>query len=133
MIEFERSLRFPRPLNIISMVDIMLVLIIFFMVTGSLEKLDIVPISPPVADAGDELDQGPVLVVLGRHEEILINDELIMPQELLDTIKKLLKESPARLITVKADAQLNARRLIEVLDAINEAGGTKLTIATQKP
>lgn len=133
MIEFDRSKRPPREMSIVSMVDVMLVLIIFFMVTGQLTQLDIIPVDPPMAEAGDELNQGPLLIVLGRHDEILINDELLMPQELAATVKESLTENPNRLITVKADAAMKADRLIEVLDEINAAGAENLTIATRRP
>lgn len=133
MIEFTRRRRRRAEINMVSMIDIMLVLIIFFMVSGSMEQIEVLPVDPPFAESGDEINQGPIVIVLGSHEEVLVDDELLMPEEVVPAVKKYLKANPERYITVKADARMKAEGLIAMLDQIHEAGGKNLTIATQLP
>jgi len=133
MIEIERTVKPVREISLIPLINVVFLLLIFFLVAGTLDRFEVLRVDPPVATAGDEVNQGPIVVVLGRYEEMLVDDSLISPAELGAEIKKRLKVRPDRMITVKADARMKADRLIEVLDDINEAGGKTLTIATQRP
>lgn len=133
MIEIERNVRPVKEISLIPLINVVFLLLIFFLVAGSLDRFEVLKVDPPVASAGEEINQGPVIIVLGRYDELLVDDELLMPEELPAAITKRLKVNPDRLITVKADARMKADRLIEVLDEINEAGGKNLTIATQRP
>lgn len=133
MIEIERTVKPVREMSLIPLINVVLLLLIFFLVAGTLDRFEVLRVDPPIATAGDEINQGPIVIVLGRYEEMLIDDDLITPDELKEAVTKRLKVRPDRLITVKADARMPADKLIEVLDEINAAGGKQLTIATQRP
>lgn len=130
-IEFERRARTTRPISLIPMVDILLVLIIYFLLSGSLHSIEILEISPPLAQSGEELTQGPLVIVLGKHDEVLINDELGSVSDIFPLIKAEMLKDKDRVITLKADHRIKASTLIDVMNAIREAGGENLTLATQ--
>jgi biopolymer transport protein ExbD len=132
-IDFERRNKPTRALTLIPLVDVLLVLIIYFLVSGSLRPIEILAVEPPFAQSGEELNQGQLVVVLGKHDEILINDELGTMQDILPKISAELKRDKNRVITIKADNRMNATRLIEVMNLIRDAGGEHLTLATQTP
>jgi biopolymer transport protein ExbD len=129
-VEFERRLRKPRPITVISLIDVMFVLLLFFMIAGHLEKVPVVPVTLPQADSGQLLDQGPVEVVLGRHDEVIVNDEMIPSADILSEMKKQLAVNPERIITIKADAQLEANKLVTFMESVRAAGGVNLSIVT---
>lgn len=133
MIEIERHTRPVREISLIPLINITFLLLVFFLVAGSLDQYEVLTVDPPVASSGEELNQGPIVVVLGRYDEMLLDEQLISPDTLQEEIKRRLSVNPERMITIKADASMKADRLIEVLDEINEAGGKSLTIATQRP
>ncbi len=129
--EFMRSSRKIRALNLVSLIDIIFTVILFFMVAGHMEKFSVVPIELPKADSGQLLDEGPIEVVLGVHDEILINDELQDESAVLGELKKQLAVNPERVITIKADANLEANKLVSFLEQIRAAGGKNLSLVTQ--
>lgn len=133
MIEIERTVKPVKEISLIPLINVVFLLLIFFLVAGSLDRYEVLRVDPPVASAGEEINQGPIVIVVGHYEELLLDDNLITPDELSTEVKKRLKIRPNRQITIKADARLKADRLIEILDEINEAGGKNLTIATQRP
>ncbi len=133
MIEIERQSKPIKEISLIPLINVVFLLLIFFLVAGSLDRYEVLSVDPPVASAGEEINQGPIVVVMGRYDEMLVDDDLITKEELGKAIEKRLKLRPDRLITVKADARMDADRLIEALDEINNAGGKNLTIATQRP
>lgn len=129
-VDFERRTRKPRPITVISLIDVMFVLLLFFMIAGHLEKVAIVPVELPKADSGQLLDEGPIEVVLGKYDEIVINDELFQQDGVEVEMKRQLKNNPERIITIKADAKLEANRLVTFMEDVRKAGGVNLSIIT---
>ncbi|OYW13924.1 MAG: hypothetical protein B7X02_01115 [Rhodospirillales bacterium 12-54-5] len=130
-VEFVRRTRKPRPITVISLIDVMFVLLLFFMIAGHLEKVPIVNVDVPKADSGQLLDEGPIEVVLGKYDEILINDELLDQSQVLAELKRQLNVNPNRVITIKADQMLEANKLVRFMEAVHDAGGKNLSIVTQ--
>ena len=129
--EFVRSSRRIRMLNLVSLIDIIFTMILFFMVAGHMEKFAIIPLDLPEAQAGQLLDEGPVEVILGRHHEVIINDTLVEASVLSQELKQQFAHNPKRIVTIKADAALQANELVGFLEAIRAAGGSNISLVTQ--
>lgn len=129
-VDFERRLRKPRPIAVISLIDVMFVLLLFFMIAGHLEKTPVVSVELPMADSGQLLDEGPIEVLLGKYDEIIINDELRQQNEVIAELKRQLAVNPERIITIKADAALEANKLVTFMTTVREAGGINLSLVT---
>lgn len=129
--DFARAPRKRIRISLIPLIDVSIFLLIFFMLAGSVQRFEVVAIDPPVAQSGKLTDEGHVVILLGRHEEIILGDEMLNLPELQQRLLPLLKDNPGKVITVKADAALAASRAIEVMDAIKASGGRNLSIETQ--
>ena len=132
-IEFVRTRKKAKAISMIPLIDVMLALLIFFLIAGRLEQVEVLKVAPPVSKSGEELAQGTILIVLGKHDEVLINDELGTLEDVIPKVKEQLKYNSKRVITLKADNRMNATKLIEVMNAIRAAGGENLTLATESP
>lgn len=133
MIDFERNARKPRNVNVISIIDVMLVLLIFFMLAGTMKPVDVLPVDLPVAESTAKTDQGDVVIALGRYQEIVANDELLTDgEELKGWVANFIKKNPNVSITVKADSRMRAEDLIDMMKLIEEAGGKTVVLATQE-
>ena len=130
-IEFHRRARRIRPINVISLIDVMFVLILFFLMTGHMEKFSPVNVELPVADSGQLLDEGPVTILLGKYDEILMNDEYVDATQLGEALRQELQFNPERIITIKADAFLEANKLVRLMEVIGDAGGKNISVVTQ--
>lgn len=128
---FPRTERKRLTISLIPLIDVSIFLLIFFMVAGTIEKFEIVPVDPPVAKSGKLMDEGHIIILLGRHDEIIVGDEIVPMEEMQAMLAPDLKANPNKVITVKADASVPANRVIDVMDAIKAAGGRNLSIATQ--
>lgn len=129
--ELNRTTRKLRAVSMVSLIDIVFTIILFFLVAGHLEKFSIVAVDLPIADSGQLLDEGPIEVVLGRYDEILINDQLLDAGQVPAEMQRQLQNNPERIITIKADANLEANKLVTFLEQIRSAGGKNLSIVTQ--
>lgn len=131
MINFPRIERKRMTISLIPLIDVSLFMLIFFMVAGSIEKFEIIPVDPPIAKSGKLVDEGHVFILLGTHDEVILDDEMVTVGDMQSRLAEDLKLNPAKVITVKADASVPANRVIDVLDAIKAAGGKNLSIVTQ--
>ena len=133
MIEIERHVRRGKEINLVPLINIIFLLLTFFLVAGSLQKYEVLQVDPPIALSGEEMNQGSIVLVLGRYNEILFNDELITADRVVPLLREQVAINRARPITVRADARVKAVALIETLERVHAAGGFNLTLATQAP
>lgn len=131
MMDFARANRKNVRITLIPLIDVSIFLLIFFMVAGSVEKFELIAVDPPVAQSGKLMDEGHVVILLGRHDEIIVGDEIVDVSEMQKILTPELAANPNRVLTVKADATVPANRVIDVMDAIKAAGGVNLSIVTQ--
>jgi len=131
IMEFERTKRRGIEISLIPLIDISMFLLIFFMVAGAVEKFEIIPVDPPVAQSGKLVDEGHLVILLGKRDEIIVGEDIIPMEDAKQFLSPILSQNPNKVITVKADAAASANRVIEMMDAIKEAGGKQLSIVTQ--
>ncbi len=124
--------RKPRRIVLIPMIDVTFMLVLFFLIGGQLQTVTIVDVDLPVASAGKLLDEGPVQVVLGKYDEILINDILFDEAAATIEMKRQLEVNAERIVTIKADANSSANRLVAFMEMIRAAGGKNLSVITQQ-
>ena len=129
--EFPRTRKKTIEISLVPLIDVSMFLLIFFMVAGSVEKFEIIPIDPPVAQNGKLMEEGHIVILLGHHDEIIVGDEIVPMEEMMKMLEPQLKANPNKVVTVKADATVPANRMIEVMDAIKVAGGKNLSVVTQ--
>ena len=120
-----------KEISMVPLINVVFLLLIFFLVAGTVEKFDIVQVGLPMADSGQILDEGHLLIILGRFDEIIVNDELVMRQDVSQALTKQLRHNPDRIITIKADSALQANKLIAMMDMIKAAGGKNISLITQ--
>lgn len=128
---FPRNTKKRPVISLIPLIDVSIFLLIFFMVSGSIEKFEIIPVEPPIAASGKLVDEGHIMVLLGKYDEVIVGDEIIPLEEMQALLAPDLKANPQKVVTVKADSSVPAARVIDVMDAIKAAGGRNLSIVTQ--
>lgn len=128
--EFKRNTRKLRAISMVSLIDIVFTIILFFLVAGHLEKFSPIAVDLPRADAGQRLQEGPITATLGKYGEVVINDTLMEGASISRELKRQFAINPERIITIKADAHLEANRLVDFLELIRAAGGKNLSLVT---
>lgn len=128
--EFKRNTRKLRALSMISLIDIVFTIILFFLVAGHMEKYSVVAVDLPHADSGQKLDQGPIVVTLGKYGEVAINEVLFEGAGIGKELKRQFAINPERIISIKADMHLEANKLVDFLETVRTSGGKNLSIAT---
>jgi biopolymer transport protein ExbD len=130
MTEFNRTTRKLRAISMVSLIDIVFTIILFFLVAGHLEKFSIIDIELPHADASQRLEEGPIVATLGKYGEVIINDELREGSAIDAALKKEFAINADRIITIKADKYLEANKLVDFLEQVRASGGKNLSLVT---
>ena len=135
--KFQRSLKEEVNVNMTPLIDVVFLLLIFFMVTTTFNRETRLLVELPEADA--ELADGSVdyiEILVSRDGDYLINGRALVNTQVATLIRGLQEESggdtslPVLLI---ADADATHQAVVTAMDSIGQAGFTRLNIATQRP
>lgn len=127
---FNKTNKKQIEINIIPIINIVFLLLIFFIAAGTLKSTDVIPVNAPTSQTGQEVFTDPIEILV-NETEIIINLELVTEKDLGFILRDLLKTDPKTEIMLKADAELDATRLVEVLKLIKKSGGTNLYLVTE--
>ncbi|MCC5859266.1 MAG: biopolymer transporter ExbD [Ectothiorhodospiraceae bacterium] len=117
--------------NIIPLINIVFLLLIFFMLAGALTRPDVLDVRPPETQAGDpaELpDEG--VILLAADGRLAFAGRELEPRALEREVADWLADGPERRLTLKADADVAADRLLDLLDLLRDAGADHLMMLT---
>lgn len=128
--EINRTRQGQKDINMIPMINVIFLLLVFFLIGGTIQKFEVIPVDVPVAQSGHVLDEGHIVIVLGYNDEIIVNDDFVMAPDLFENLKQQLKTNPNRIITIKADAKLPATKMIKIMELVKAAGGVNLSLVT---
>lgn len=110
---------------IVPMLDILTILLIFFIVhTEFKRQVNVLQLTLPHTQhlAGERGDPQQVLLEVGAEGELALGGKRIRPDELEDALTELLKRAPKTQLQVAAADASSLGRLIEVLDQLSNAG-----------
>lgn len=119
---------------IVSLIDILAILLIFFIVTTTFrtEQPEIHINLPESATAEERPGKTePVRLSITAEEELYLDQDPITVEELTAAVRRILEESPERPLALQADHQVSFGLLVRVLDALKEAGVRNLPAFTQ--
>jgi len=120
-------------INLTPMIDMVFILLIFFMVTTSFVKETGVTINRPTAKTAERKEQGNILVAITKNGEIWIDRRRISMQAIRANIERLQAHNPEGAVIIQADNHSQSGLLIKVIDQIRLAGIANISIAANKP
>jgi len=128
----------PRVLGflIAPMVDILLVILVFFIVTWNFalseNELDV---RVPTATKANETQPyvGQVVINIAANGTVIVNRQPKTSQELLELLKKLSQLYPDQAIIVRGDQGVEYKHIVDVLDICRQADIWNVAFATGKP
>lgn len=112
--------------RVMPLINVVFLLLIFFMVAGQLSKTDSVKIEPPESESAREPGDLRVKLLIAPDGRLLLRGEVIAPADLTAQLTELLDERGDKIVHVKADGAADAAGIIEVLEKIKAAGAEKV-------
>ncbi|MFT4635048.1 MAG: biopolymer transport protein ExbD [Arenicella sp.] len=118
-------------IDITPMLDVVFIMLIFFIVTASFIKESGAKVIKPEAENAVKHPKATVLLAIDENNEIWLDRRVIDPRAIKANISRLLAESPEGEVIVQADVESDAGTLLKVVDALKAAGIDIPTIATK--
>jgi biopolymer transport protein ExbD len=126
----------PLTINIVSLIDILTILLIFFIVTTTFKKSEPeVQINLPESTQGTEAERTnePVILYATKDQKIYLGEKEVSLADLTAEIKKLQSATRDAVFALKADEDVPLGFFVKVLDASKEAGLADLSLFTETP
>ncbi|MEY2633336.1 MAG: hypothetical protein RIR00_1990 [Pseudomonadota bacterium] len=133
---FQRGRNREEPeINLIPMIDVLLVIIIFLMLTTTYAKFSGLEINLPTAEAGKTSEQpNEINVAVTASGQVLINKKPLVNGEiatLADGLRQAANGRDDPLIVINADAKATHQSVVDVMQAAQLAGYPHISFATQ--
>lgn len=117
--------------NVTPLLDIVFIMLIFFIVTSTFVKEPGVDITRPEASTATERKLASILVAITADNEIWINKEEVELDGVRLAVEALKRENPKGTAAIQVDARADSRYLVEVANQIRNAGVTEIAVSTE--
>ena len=119
-------------INMTPMLDVVFIMLIFFIVTASFVKEAGIDVNRPEAATTVKKERANILVAISDKGEIWINKRQIDVRAVQANIERLKAENPQGSVVIQADKKATTDTLIKVMDAARAAGVFDVSIAAQE-
>jgi len=122
-------------MNLVPLIDVLLVIIIFLVVSATFSRVSELQINLPTADANSPQDK-PLLITVGvdASGHYVVNDKDV-PDATVESISLALRKAAGDgkepTIVINADANSTHQSVVNVMEASRQAGYVHITFATQ--
>ncbi|MFW8590579.1 ExbD/TolR family protein [Glaciecola sp. 2405UD65-10] len=119
-------------IDMTPMLDVVFIMLIFFIVTASFVKESGIDVNRPEASTAVTKDKTSILVAISEKNEIWINKRRVDVRAVQANIERLIAENPQGGVVIQADNKSTTEMLMKVLDATRAAGIDDAAVATQE-
>lgn len=118
-------------IDLTPMLDVVFIMLIFFIVTASFIKEPGIQVNRPDATTALMKKNANILVAITSENEIWINKNEVDPRQVKTQIQLLLAENPKGAVVIQADADSNIKTFTEVAQRAREAGVGDVSISAE--
>ncbi len=115
--------------NLTPMLDVVFIMLIFFIVTASFVKESGIEISRPGASTAVRKEKGNILIAISANDQIWMNRRQVDPRALRANIERAHAENPQGAVVIQADKEAKTGLLVQVMDAARSAGVKSISLA----
>ena len=130
---FEGRARIGTGLDMTPLVDVVFLLLIFFLLTSTYIVPQAIELSLPSSTTATSIREKPVVVVIGPDRELLLDGAPLAIDEVESRLRELFAHRTERSVSIEADASVPVQDLVTIADSIRSAGGRSLALATRPP
>ena len=117
--------------NLTPMLDVVFIMLIFFIVTASFVKEAGIEITRPPAATAERLERGNIMVAITANDQIWIDRRPVDPRFIRANIERLHAENPQGSVIIQADKDSKNGLLVQVMDAARLAGVKSVSLAAE--
>jgi len=117
--------------NLTPMLDVVFIMLIFFIVTASFVKESGIDVTRPNAATAERKEKGNILIAISENNQIWIDRRQVDPRALRANIERMHAENPNGAVVIQADVESKNGLLVQVMDAARQVGVKSVSIAAE--
>ena len=119
-------------INILPMIDIIFVILSFFIVSSLyLVKLETIPVNLPSAATSNQEKDSLILITLNLENKVFIDDKFIDISKLENELRSKLKFIKSKKVVLRADEGIKYGKVISILDILRKIENIKIGVSTK--
>lgn len=131
MILFTKKNKIKRTPNLVPLINIVFLLLIFFMLSGTLAKKDFFEVEPPSSNTSSDAEAPELIILISENNKIALDNKIISIDELEYILSEKLKNNFIDEVLIKADGNAESGILSQVIKHIRNAGIKRAAIVTK--
>ena len=116
-------------INITPLLDIVFIMLIFFVVTTSFVKEAGIEVNRPTAQTAERKEHTSILIAITPAGEIWIDRRIVDIRSVRAAIERLRAENPEGTVVIQGDRKAQIGLLVQVMDQVRKAGVSNVSIA----
>jgi biopolymer transport protein ExbD len=131
--QFEGNRRSSHVPNITPLIDIVFLLLVFFMLTSHFVQDDVLNIQLPETESGQRLDEKKSIeIVINAEGQWLYLERVVSADELYLVLQQDLSEREHKRVRIRGDKSSDLDSAVTLLDVARRAGATSVDIVTER-
>lgn len=119
--------------NILPLVNVVFLLLIFFMLAGAFSKPDAFKVVVPTAENDNAADRKVLTILMNSEGEIALDNTILSIEDLKKIVTEKVENGPLVQLQLKADANAGATRLVDVMENLSDTGLSSIHLLTVSP
>ena len=121
----------PTEERILPLINVVFLLLIFFMLAGTLTVREPFEVAAPASSSETRPEPEPLRLLLGADGRLALDGEVLREAEAIEALAAALTDDPGLRVELKADAATPGNRVVALLEALHAAGLEKVSLMTQ--
>lgn len=126
------ALEDENQIDLTPMLDVVFIMLIFFIVTTSFVKESGITVNQPSAETTAKQEGNNILIAISVNGEVWIDKQMVDVYALRGHVERLRAESPEAAVIIQADEQARSGLLVEAMDQVRLSGIENYAIAAKK-
>ncbi len=119
--------------NLTPLIDMVFILLIFFLVTASFTKESGIDVDRPSAETANRQERGNLVIAISQNGEIWIDNNQVDIRSVRAHVQRLHAQNPEGTVIITADKQSRSGLMVDVMDQVRLAGVSNIAIAAKQP
>ncbi|GAB6057556.1 ExbD/TolR family protein [Desulfonatronum parangueonense] len=116
-----------------SMMDVVFIMLIFFIVTTSFVKEAGIEVNRPTAATAERQERGNIMIAVSDAGAVWIDGRQVDVRAVRANVERLRAENPESAVVIQADESSRTGVLIQVMDQVRQAGVLDVAVAAERP
>lgn len=121
-----------QAIDLTPMLDVVFIMLIFFIVTATFIKETGKEVERPDATTALDNPGASILIAIGADNEIWMDKKEIDPRVIRQVIERMRVDNPKGTVSIQADKEADIKFVVDVANAAREAGVTDVSVSTEK-